>query len=381
MATPNMGMVLPTDHASTDVWGATLNAALTNQVDLHNHTAGLGVLVPVAGLNLNADLNLSGTHAIAGALALDMTPTVASAVAAYSSALFTDNSNNLFFRNSGGTNIQITSGSSLNFSVTGGIGGDYTSVGALVTFTDASDLYTFQQQIGAGVRQYARVAMGDLDLFQYIANPAGGVPTTRVRQKSPAALAGSYDLTWLAALPASTVGMQVSNAGQISASNTFASALVAPDFKNNSDLILSVQNSLINAGSNASVSGGPGRLSINLNGGTGAGAQCCIPIPLRVGDQIRSWTVFLRKTTDATNTINACLHSYTPSTNVIVDHGSVGGKSNSANAPGFITLTDIGGDLPLTMVAGNEYYIHCGMFAGAGTTDSLYYAEINYQRP
>lgn len=225
-----MGLILPVDHASADTWGAILNAAL-GLVESHNHSPGQGNLVPTTGLNINADLSFA-SHAITNALALDMIPTTAATVAGFSSALWTQTSDsNLYFRNAGGTNVQITAGNTLNVAVAGAIGGDYGAVGALLDFIDANDTYHFYQQLGGGVRQYARVAHGDIDLFEYKAQPTIGVPANRVRHKSPAALAGSYDLTWLTALPAGNAVMFVDNTGAITSATS-------PTLINNANLTL-----------------------------------------------------------------------------------------------------------------------------------------------
>jgi hypothetical protein len=91
-----------------------------------------------------------------------------------------------------------------------------------VVFDDASDAYWFQQQLGSSVRQYARMRCGDIDLYEYKAQPAAGVPTFRVRLASPTALAANYVLTFPGALPASTLAVQVDNTGALSFSNTFS---------------------------------------------------------------------------------------------------------------------------------------------------------------
>lgn len=216
MSTPNMGLTLPVDHGSTDTWDVILDAVF-GLIDSHDHSTGRGVKVPSAGLNINADLSFI-SHAITNALALDMVPTTTASVAAYSSAIFVNSAdNNLYFRNAAGNNVQITAGNIINIAVAGAIGGDYGSVGALLDFVDANDTYHFFQQLGAGVRQYGKVAHADLDLFEYKAAPSAGVPANRVRHKSPASLAASYDLTWLAALPAANAGLSADSTGLITA--------------------------------------------------------------------------------------------------------------------------------------------------------------------
>lgn len=379
MPTPNMGMTLPTDHGSSAVWGSLLNSALTNQVDAHDHSIGKGVQISQLGIALTGDLSFS-SHALTNALALDLAPTNPSNVTGYAAALFADstsNSGDLVYRSPGGTNVRITNGGSLNFSVTGGIGGDYTAVGALASFVDSSDSYVFQQQIGSAVRQYARMASADIDLYEYKAQPAAGVPTNRVRLASPAALGASYTVTWPGAVPGGTVGVQMSSAGVLSVSNTFASALVAPDFKNNADLIMQVDQAMAAPNANTrGTSAGEGQYKIVLSGGTGVNGLAVFPVPFLVGHKITAWTLYLKKLTDNTNTIAAQLHSWTPSTNSFVDQSA---QTNSGNAPGFITLGQTG--LALTIVAGTRYAVSVGMSAGAGTTDEVFFLEVNYQRP
>jgi hypothetical protein len=224
MTTPNMGLAEPTDHGSSDVWGSLLNT-IFDTIDAHDHTTGKGVKVPTAGLNINADLTFSSAYAITNALALDMAPVAATGVTGYSSALFTNSSdaNNLYFRNASGVNVKITDGSTLNVSITGGIGGDYSSIGALLDYDDASDTYRFRQQTSASVRQYAKVAHGDIALYEYKAAGNATVPTNAVTLKSPSALASAYSVIFPSALPGSQLLLQMDASGNLVASNTLPS--------------------------------------------------------------------------------------------------------------------------------------------------------------
>lgn len=218
--TPNMSLVAPTPGSDPNTWGTILNT-LIDILDAHTHAAGSGVKIPASAIQWDADITaaFSGVaFALLGARAVDFTPEPSADVAALSSAIFVDSAdNNLKFRNSSGVNVQITSGPTLAISASGGIGGDYTTAGAEVAFDNGNDLYTFKQQVGAAVRQFARVQVGGLDLFEFKAHPAAAPPTNRVRLSSPAALAASYELTMPGALPAvSTALMQVSSAGVVS---------------------------------------------------------------------------------------------------------------------------------------------------------------------
>jgi hypothetical protein len=219
--TPNMSLVLPTDHGSADVWDSILDTVF-GLLDSHDHTSGKGVQVPSAALKINADVSWSfgGTnYALKDAKAIDFTPVTAASIAALSSALYVDSSDSeLHFLDASARNIKITNAGVLNVSIVGGIGGDYSSVGALFSFDDATDSYWAQQQ--GSPRPWARLRVGDVDIYQTAASI-----TNRVRLKSPAALGASYDVTWPAAVPGSTSAMQMSSAGVLTVSNTFANAI------------------------------------------------------------------------------------------------------------------------------------------------------------
>ncbi len=229
--TPNMGLVLPTEGGSSDLWGLILNAVTCfGRVDLHDHSSGLGVKVKPNGLDWNADLSATSggvPFALKDVKAVDFTPVAASTITTYAGAFFvnSDDANNLYFRTVAGSNVKVTNGAALNLSATGGIVGDYASVSAEVAYDDANDRYTFKQESSGGVRQWAKMSHADVDIYEYKA--AGDVTNivNRVRLSSPAALAASYALTFPAALPGSTQLLQVSSAGAITASNTIVNDL------------------------------------------------------------------------------------------------------------------------------------------------------------
>src|SRR5215831_9762696 len=98
--TPNMSLVLPTDHGSADTWDLILDAVFST-IDAHDHTTGKGVKVPSGGLNINADVAWA-TNAATGLKGAGFTPVAAAGLTSYSSLLFANSadSNNLYFRNS-----------------------------------------------------------------------------------------------------------------------------------------------------------------------------------------------------------------------------------------------------------------------------------------
>lgn len=217
--TANMGLIKPAELGDSGVWASLLDA-MFDLIDAHDHSAGKGLKVSMLnGVNVAADIpwNSAGTfYAITGLKAIDFQPQPQSVMTGFAGALFVDSANNeLSYRTTGGSIIRFTNGATFNFAAIGAIGGDYSAVGALVDFVDANDLYRFRQQLGGGVQQYARLDCGGVDLFEFKANPAAGVPANRVRLSSPAALAASYEVTWPAATPATTQPLHVDNTGQI----------------------------------------------------------------------------------------------------------------------------------------------------------------------
>lgn len=227
--TPLMSLVLPTDHGSIDTWDVILDAAF-GLVDSHDHTTGKGAQVPSAGLKINADVSWSSggaSRAITDLLAVDFKPSSLTLMTALAGALFVNSADNeLYWRTTSGVNVKLTAGAALNVAAfTGGIGGDYSAVGALEIFDDSTDSYWFQQQVGASVRQYARLRSADVDIYEFKANPAAGVPTQRVRLQSPVSLAASYALTLPVGLPASTRSVSIDAVGQIASGISQALAI------------------------------------------------------------------------------------------------------------------------------------------------------------
>ena len=137
MTTPNMALTLPVvSQTPGPTWASEINADLS-LIDSHNHTSGQGSLVPVAGLDINADLSLD-THALT-----DVTKVVLLNGASATNNSVYAVSGNLWWTNGGGTPVQITSGNAVNVGATGNIGGitgsasvDYVSPTLSFDFTD-----------------------------------------------------------------------------------------------------------------------------------------------------------------------------------------------------------------------------------------------------
>ena len=209
-----MNLVYPVSGDTTDTWGVVLNTLL-GLVENHDHTSGKGSLIRSAALGINADVSWA-SYALTAAKAIAFVEQAPAAMTLYSSALFASSADhNLYWRNSSGTNVQITSGSTLNVSIVGGIGGDYAAVSAIEDFTDATHSYGLRQQVGLGVRQYAKLFTGDVSLYEFKVNGTAGVPVNAVTLKSPASLASPYSMTWPAALPSQAAPLTIDASGVV----------------------------------------------------------------------------------------------------------------------------------------------------------------------
>jgi microcystin-dependent protein len=207
LTTPYMNLMLPIPTLELGpAWAFDLNSAL-GLVDSHNHTAGMGQLVPVAGLNINADLPLNGNNlTLVRSTRYNNQSTALTLPADINSTYVV--SGNLFYNNATGQAVQITNGTTLNISGTGTIGGDYGSFGvpaSVVYFVSPSHTYYFYQD----TNQFAPIAGGPLTISGTTVSANGvtiGVSNT---------LAAPYSLTLPSALPSVTSFVTSDNAGQL----------------------------------------------------------------------------------------------------------------------------------------------------------------------
>lgn len=343
-ATPNMGLIEPTEGGDDDVWD-TLLTTVFGAIDSHDHTTGRGVKIPSAALKINADVSWSFggvNYAITDAKALDFAAVTTASVSALAGALFVNSADNeLYFRSIAGTNIKITSGTTLNVSIVGGIGGDYASVGALLDYDDATDTYRFRQETAAAVRQFAKVSMADLIIREYDAAGDASVPVETITVKSPDALAASYALTLLAALPSALSYVRVSTAGVLTAIPVSPIQIPA-----------AAASATYAIGGTASVHTLPNGNAWAL--GASSAERVIYPINATPGQQITGISLKAEKLSDATNTLQIILGL----SNGISTFSAVATftASNSAAAPGIITLSPTT-PTPYTVLAGDQLAI------------------------
>jgi hypothetical protein len=212
MATTFMGLSLPTPGPGGTAGPAyaTLNNDAFELVDSHDHSAGKGALVTPAGLNINSDLSIGSNH-LNSVKSLRMTNESATLAGASDVRSVYAVGGDLYYNNGAGTAVQITSGAGLNASSIGGIGGDYATSTAAVTYSDTTKTFSFTQDSG----EAANMAFGDFDLIEP-ATPGAKAVTF----KSPSALAAPYNLTMFAALPGSSQVVRLTAGGVLQSTNT-----------------------------------------------------------------------------------------------------------------------------------------------------------------
>lgn len=344
---PNMGLITPTLGGDSGQWDDKINACFA-LVDAHDHTSGKGLAVPVAGLDIDADLPLAGFGLTnLGKISF----TTIAAPSSGSKNLFVNSADNeLYWRTNSGTNVKLTSGTSINTTLVGGIVGDYSSVGAEVAYDDANDRYTFKQQ---GTKPWARIASGPVRIFEF-----NTTESVYVELAAPSALAASYSITLPLAAPSRTSPVTMTSAGILTADDSTRS------------LHVSGLQALDAAAAHTKQRNGYG-----LAASTGA---LYYPIDLTDGDQIIGFKLYCRKTTNGADTITAQLAKIDDTSVTVTALGS--GASNNGNNPGFITLTETLGAPEAIVTGGTQYQL---VFTPGGATaanHSVFHLEVLYKR-
>jgi len=112
MATTFMNLDLPTPTVTLGPeWATDLNTAIET-IDSHDHTSGKGTQVPTAGLNINENLDFNSKKPFS-LLSTQYINNGSTLTGASNASSVYVSSGDLYFTNSGGVAIQITSGGAL----------------------------------------------------------------------------------------------------------------------------------------------------------------------------------------------------------------------------------------------------------------------------
>ncbi len=137
-ATGSMSLVYPTVGSTAGpTWATMLNTMLL-LVEEHDHTSGKGARITSAALNINAttEMNSNNLAEIKGLLFDNNASTQTGSRSVWVSG------NELYYRNASSQNIQITSGTGLNGSATGGFSGNFVG-NATGYYSSAQSMFAF----------------------------------------------------------------------------------------------------------------------------------------------------------------------------------------------------------------------------------------------
>jgi hypothetical protein len=350
---PNMGLVLPTRGApGSGTWGDTIDANYALE-DAHDHSTGKGLPVPVAGLNIDADLPFSSLYAPTQLHRVQFSAIAAAGMTGSNNkSLFVSDgtsglvANELYWRNNSGNNVKISDGNSLNISVAGAIGGDYSSVGAELNYDDAGKRYTFAEGTSDS-NGWARIASGEVRLFE-----TGTTETLFVGHAAPSALAVSYTVTWPLAVPASTELVSMDASGNIAVAGQHGTrTLIIP----------------------VTAPTAPG-VAISEKTLATPGMGFTVGIPLLVGDRITAVRAVLKDSATGPTPLRVRLFSAVAGSSFSV----VATSSNSAGSGATQTITLSG--LTTTIASGSVYYAAVDAPSGSASC-SVYSVEVDYDRP
>lgn len=185
---PNMNLVLPgVGVTAGPTWASDVNASLTI-IDGHNHSAGAGVQINPAGLNINADLTMASNN-LTNIRSLRLAPQVAVLSSGTDIGCLYEVANDLYYNDGLGNQVRITQ--------SGGVAGSPGSISGLAspasaTYVGGSSTFVWQSAANTPANlDAASVVLRNLSAssFGLTLNP-------------PASMAANYSLT-LPALPAS----------------------------------------------------------------------------------------------------------------------------------------------------------------------------------
>ena len=160
ITTPNLLLQVPVVGDTSPSYVASITASL-NTLDLHDHTAGKGVPVKAASLTWAGvvDVAQAQVQSLTTARFSDQAAASALPAASYPRGLFTV-AGDLFFNTGYGSQLQLTTGGTLNGSLLGGIVGQYATSGASVSYSSSTKTYNFYDQSGL----YAAIALATLNV-------------------------------------------------------------------------------------------------------------------------------------------------------------------------------------------------------------------------
>jgi len=199
MATPNMGLVLPTVGVTAGPTYATENNDAFTTIDSHDHTSGKGVPVPSAGLNINADLSFNDYNATA-LRSVRFTSQDSTIGGATDLGCLYESGVDLYYNDGNGNQIQVTAGGKVNATSSG-----ITSGTATASFSGSVLV------VNSNTNTPANIKAGSLLIGNNVTS------SNYATLSAPNPLAANYQL-FLPTIPASTSFVTLDSSGNLSGS-------------------------------------------------------------------------------------------------------------------------------------------------------------------
>lgn len=221
---PNMTLVIPDVGVTVDpTWANEIVTAL-NRLDLHDHTSSLGVRIPTSGLNINSDLSFGGYNATNFRTVRFSDQTAAPSTSTDKGIVYTL-SGDLYYKNSAGTAVQITTGGSIA-GVTGSISGLTSPASAAYSVANKTFTWLYNSS------RHAKMSNGDIELHPYDGTNSYSFFN---RIKASTSLASSIDITLPTSLPSDTVPLAMSSGGILAPVGSGSAATPAYNFSTETD--------------------------------------------------------------------------------------------------------------------------------------------------
>ncbi len=209
-------MLMPVPVVGVDPgpdWATNVNACLSI-IDSHTHVAGQGELIPVAGLDINADLPING-HNIITIRSLRFTPQGSPLALATDLGCLYESGVDLYYNDGNGNQVRLTNGGS-----PAGATGTITGLpSGTASASYSAGTFTFQ----SATNTPASMSFGPIKIAQPVTNGKGVTLTPNVAQ------AADYGLSLPVALPAATSTILSDASGNLSFS-LFTSGNYTPTF-------------------------------------------------------------------------------------------------------------------------------------------------------
>lgn len=212
IASPNMNLPIPVVGVDpSPQWAQDVNSSLTI-IDGHNHTAGYGVPIPPAGLNINADLTFNAQNAT-NLRSARFFPQLSPLSGPTDIGCLYESGVDLYFNDGSGNQIRITQSGGL-----AGVSGSIANLTSPASATYVALSQTFVWQSAANTP--ANMDNASVILRNLVANSKG------LTLNPPNAMGSDYSIT-LPSLPAAQQIMTLDNSGNMAAPYTVDGTTIA----------------------------------------------------------------------------------------------------------------------------------------------------------